>query len=103
VRPYCASQHHWQVYLDTHKVIAATLGAAALPVVTHPVKVYPVKLAPALMEQAQAAIKLLAKSLALRLRGYLVLTRSSQSLIAPAQRRRGSLSDLRALCRQALA
>jgi len=42
VRPYCATEHYWQVYFDTNKTIADTLGAAGFPVATRPVKVYPV-------------------------------------------------------------
>ena len=42
VRPYCNTQHYWQVYFDTNKAIADTLGAAGFPVATRPVKVYPV-------------------------------------------------------------
>ncbi len=42
VRPYCANAHYWQVYFDTNKAIADTLGAAGFPVATRPVKVYPV-------------------------------------------------------------
>ena len=42
VRPYCHTNHYWQVYFDTNKAIADTLGAAGFPVATRPVKVYPV-------------------------------------------------------------
>lgn len=42
LRPYCHSGHYWQVYFDTNKTIADTLGAAGFPVATRPVKVYPV-------------------------------------------------------------
>lgn len=42
VRPYCHTNHYWQVYFDTNKTIADTLGAAGFPVATRPVKVYPV-------------------------------------------------------------
>jgi small conductance mechanosensitive channel len=42
VRPFCHTDHYWQVYFDTHKTIADTLGAAGFPVATRPVKVYPV-------------------------------------------------------------
>lgn len=42
VRPYCHTNHYWQVYFDTNKAIADTLGAAGVPVATRPVKVYPV-------------------------------------------------------------
>jgi len=46
VRPYCHSSHYWQVYFDTNKAIAATLGAAGFPVATRPVRIYPVDGAP---------------------------------------------------------
>lgn len=42
VRPHCHTDHYWQVYFDTNKAIADTLGAAGFPVATRPVKVYPV-------------------------------------------------------------
>jgi small conductance mechanosensitive channel len=42
VRPYCHTVHYWQVYFDTNKTIAETLGAAGFPVATRPVKIYPV-------------------------------------------------------------
>ncbi len=42
VRPYCANAHYWQVYFDTNKAIADTLGAAGFPVAARPVKIYPV-------------------------------------------------------------
>lgn len=42
VRPFCHTDHYWQVYFDTNKTIADTLGAAGFPVATRPVKVYPV-------------------------------------------------------------
>lgn len=42
VRPYCHTDHYWQVYFDTNKAIADTLGAAGFPVATRPVRVYPV-------------------------------------------------------------
>ncbi len=42
VRPYCHTNHYWQVYFDTNKAIADTLGAAGFPVATRPVKIYPV-------------------------------------------------------------
>lgn len=42
VRPYCHTNHFRQVYLDTNKAIADTLGAAGFPVATRPVKIYPV-------------------------------------------------------------
>jgi small conductance mechanosensitive channel len=31
VRPYCHTEHYWQVYFDTNKLIAATFGAAGYP------------------------------------------------------------------------
>ena len=46
VRPYCHTNHYWQVYFDTNKAIAATLGAAGFPVATRPVRIYPVEGAP---------------------------------------------------------
>lgn len=42
VRPHCHTEHYWQVYFDTNKTIADTLGAAGFPVATRPVKVYPI-------------------------------------------------------------
>jgi len=42
VRPHCHTEHYWQVYFDTNKAIADTLGAAGFPVATRPIKVYPV-------------------------------------------------------------
>ena len=42
VRPYCHTNHYWQVYFDTNKTIADTLGAAGFPVATRPVRIYPV-------------------------------------------------------------
>jgi small conductance mechanosensitive channel len=42
VRPYCNTDHYWQVYFDTNMTIADTLGAAGFPVATRPVKLYPV-------------------------------------------------------------
>src|SRR5262245_47432959 len=32
VRPYCHTDHYWQVYFDTNKVIRETFGAAGYPV-----------------------------------------------------------------------
>jgi small conductance mechanosensitive channel len=32
VRPYCHTNHYWQVYFDTNKLIAATFGAAGYPI-----------------------------------------------------------------------
>lgn len=46
VRPYCHTDHYWQVYFDTNKAIADTLGAAGFPVATRPVKLYPYEPAP---------------------------------------------------------
>ena len=43
VRPYCNTEHYWQVYFDTNKAIADTLGAAGFPVATHPVTLYPLE------------------------------------------------------------
>lgn len=40
VRPYCHTQNFWQVYFDTNKVIADTLGAAGFPAATRAVKIY---------------------------------------------------------------
>ena len=37
VRPYCHTNHYWQVWFDTHKVIAKTFGAAGYPVPETPV------------------------------------------------------------------
>lgn len=31
VRPYCHTDHYWQVYFDTNKLIAATFGSAGYP------------------------------------------------------------------------
>jgi small conductance mechanosensitive channel len=31
VRPYCHTDHYWQVYFDTNRLIASTFGAAAYP------------------------------------------------------------------------
>jgi small conductance mechanosensitive channel len=42
VRPYCHTDHYWQVVFDTNKTIADTLGAAGFPAATRPVKIYPV-------------------------------------------------------------
>ena len=43
VRPYCHTDHYWQVYFDTNRAIADALGAAGFPVATHPVTLYPVE------------------------------------------------------------
>ena len=40
VRPYCHTDHYWQVYFDTNKTIADTLGAAGFPVATRQLKVF---------------------------------------------------------------
>jgi len=32
VRPYCHTDHYWQVYFDTNRVIRETCGAAGYPV-----------------------------------------------------------------------
>jgi small conductance mechanosensitive channel len=32
VRPYCHTDHYWQVYFDTNKIIRETFGAAGYPV-----------------------------------------------------------------------
>jgi small conductance mechanosensitive channel len=32
VRPYCHTDHYWQVYFDTNKVIRESFGAAKFPV-----------------------------------------------------------------------
>jgi small conductance mechanosensitive channel len=37
VRPYCHTNHYWQVYFDTHKAIVATFGAAGYPVPETPI------------------------------------------------------------------
>jgi small conductance mechanosensitive channel len=37
VRPYCHTNHYWQVWFDTHKAIAQTFGAAGYPVPETPV------------------------------------------------------------------
>jgi small conductance mechanosensitive channel len=39
VRPYCASQHYWQVYFDTNRLIREVFGEAGFPV---PVPAYAV-------------------------------------------------------------
>ena len=31
VRPYCATDHYWQVYFDTNRMIRETFGAAGFP------------------------------------------------------------------------
>lgn len=43
VRPYCNTAHYWQVYFETNKAIADTLGAAGFPVATRPVRLYPLE------------------------------------------------------------
>jgi small conductance mechanosensitive channel len=57
VRPYCHTQHYWQVYFDTNMTIADTLGAAGFPVATRPVRVYPVEAANAAPLEPQGAEK----------------------------------------------
>jgi small conductance mechanosensitive channel len=42
VRPYCHNKDYWQVYFDTNKTIAQTLGAAGFPAATRPITIYPV-------------------------------------------------------------
>ncbi len=37
VRPYCHTDHYWQVYFDTNKAIATTFGAAGYPTPMTPV------------------------------------------------------------------
>lgn len=37
VRPYCHTDHYWQVYFDTHKAISTTFGAAGYPVPETPI------------------------------------------------------------------
>lgn len=37
VRPYCHTDHYWQVYFDTHKAVVATFGAAGYPVPETPI------------------------------------------------------------------
>jgi len=37
VRPYCHTDHYWQVYFDTHKAIVTTFGAAGYPVPETPI------------------------------------------------------------------
>jgi small-conductance mechanosensitive channel len=32
VRPYCRTDHYWQIYFDTNKVIRESFGAAGFPV-----------------------------------------------------------------------
>jgi small conductance mechanosensitive channel len=31
VRPYCHTDHYWQVYFDTNRLITATFGTAGYP------------------------------------------------------------------------
>jgi small conductance mechanosensitive channel len=38
VRPYCHTDHYWQVYFDTNRAIAESFGAAAYPVPTMPIQ-----------------------------------------------------------------
>jgi small conductance mechanosensitive channel len=58
VRPYCNNNHYWQVFFDTNKAIADTLGAAGFPVATRPVRIYPVEsvAAPATLHPAAGAM-----------------------------------------------
>lgn len=37
VRPYCHTDHYWQVYFDTHKVVVDTFGSAGYPVPETPI------------------------------------------------------------------
>lgn len=37
VRPYCHTDHYWQVYFDTNKAIVETFGAAGYPVPMTPI------------------------------------------------------------------
>lgn len=37
VRPYCHTDHYWQVFFDTHKAIVATFTAAGYPVPETPI------------------------------------------------------------------
>jgi small conductance mechanosensitive channel len=37
VRPYCHTDHYWQVYFDTHKAVVNTFGAAGYPVPETPI------------------------------------------------------------------
>lgn len=55
VRPYCHNNHYWQVYFDTNKAIADTLGAAGFPVATRPVRIYPLEPAAAMATVHPAA------------------------------------------------
>jgi len=32
VRPYCHTDHYWQVYFDTNRLIRESFGAAGFPV-----------------------------------------------------------------------
>jgi small conductance mechanosensitive channel len=41
VRPYCHTDHYWQVYFDTNEAIANALGPAGFPVAARPVRIYP--------------------------------------------------------------
>jgi small conductance mechanosensitive channel len=38
VRPYCHTDHYWQVYFDTNRAIVETFGAAAYPLPMTPVQ-----------------------------------------------------------------
>lgn len=37
VRPYCHTDHYWQVYFDVHKAVVTTFGAAGYPVPETPI------------------------------------------------------------------
>ncbi len=39
VRPYCHTDHYWQVYFDTHKAVVTTFGSAGYPVPETPLAV----------------------------------------------------------------
>jgi small conductance mechanosensitive channel len=41
VRPYTHTDHYWQVYFDTNRVIADTLSANGFPVPRIPVQMQP--------------------------------------------------------------
>jgi small conductance mechanosensitive channel len=43
VRPYCHTNHYWQVYFDTNQAIAAALGPAGFPVAARPVRIFPLE------------------------------------------------------------
>lgn len=58
VRPYCHTDHYWQVFFDTNRAIADTLGAAGFPVAARPIKLYPTEAALAAPPQVQAPAEL---------------------------------------------